>query len=329
MAEIMRVMDAARKIMRQSGNMHQWSEGYPSEAVITTDMEKRGGFVVEDAGHVVGYFAFLLSPEPTYAKIYDGEWLDDVQSYHVVHRMASYPDAHGVFADIMDFCFSRDANIRIDTHRDNTIMQHNIEKHGFKYCGIIYLANGDERLAYQKLNDEPKTRMNSKDIYLAGGCFWGTEHYFKQIEGVTETAVGFANGHTVNPTYKEVYTDTTGHAETVHVKYDPEVVSLGFLLQMFFKAIDPTSLNKQGHDEGTRYRTGIYYTDPEDLPVIERVFAEEQQKYQQPLAVEKLPLENFYTAEEYHQDYLDKNPTGYCHLPLSLFEFARKAKERK
>ena len=107
------------------------------------------------------------------------------------------------------------------------------------------------------------------------------------------------------------------------------MVSLEFLLQMFFKAIDPTSLNKQGHDEGTRYRTGIYYTDAEDLPIIEKVFAEEQKKYSEPLAVEKLPLENYYTAEEYHQDYLDKNPTGYCHLPQSLFEFARKAKEKK
>jgi len=170
---------------------------------------------------------------------------------------------------------------------------------------------------------------NGKDIYLAGGCFWGTEHYFKQIEGVVETSVGFANGHTANPTYKEVYTDTTGYAETVHVKYNPDVVSLKFLLQMFFKAIDPTSLNKQGHDEGTRYRTGIYYTDSEDLPVIEKVFAEEQKNYQQPLAVEKLPLENYYTAEEYHQDFLNKNPDGYCHLPLSLFEFARKAKEKR
>ena len=168
----------------------------------------------------------------------------------------------------------------------------------------------------------------TKDIYFAGGCFWGTEHYFKQIEGVVLTEVGFANGHTENPTYKEVYTDQTGFAETVFVRFYPDVVSLEFLLQMFFKAIDPTSLNKQGHDEGTRYRTGVYYTDPADLPVIEKVFAEEQKNYDQPLAVEKLPLQNFYTAEEYHQDYLDKNPDGYCHLPLSLFEFARKAKAR-
>lgn len=171
--------------------------------------------------------------------------------------------------------------------------------------------------------------MITKEIYLAGGCFWGTEHYFKQIAGVEKTEVGFANGHTEHPTYKEVYTDQTGFAETVHVTYNPDVVSLQFLLQMFFKAIDPISLNKQGHDEGTRYRTGVYYTDAEDLPVIEGVFEAEQQNYSQPLAVEKLPLQNFYTAEEYHQDYLGKNPTGYCHLPQSLFEFARQAKEKK
>ena len=164
MAEIMKVMDAAKKIMRQSGNMHQWVEGYPSEAVIMADIEKNGGYVVEVGERVVGYFAFLPSPEPTYAKIYDGEWLDDTLPYHVVHRIASYPDVHGIFSSIMDFCFSHDPNIRIDTHRDNKIMQHNISKHGFTYCGIIYLVSGEaleqmslatkgkiERLAYQKL----------------------------------------------------------------------------------------------------------------------------------------------------------------------------------
>ncbi len=161
MAEIMKVMDAAKLIMRQSGNMHQWGDGYPSEADIACDMERRGAFVVEDckeaqAGQpttrrVVGYFAFLESPEPTYARIYDGEWTDDTLPYHVVHRIASYPDAHGIFSSIMDFCFSHDRNIRIDTHRDNTIMQHNIVKHRFTYCGIIHLLSGDERLAYQRI----------------------------------------------------------------------------------------------------------------------------------------------------------------------------------
>ena len=184
MADIMAVMDAAKKIMRQSGNMHQWGDGYPSEAVISADIERHGGFVVEDGdgehqspGKVVGYFAFLPSPEPTYARIYEGEWLDDERPYHVVHRIASYPDVHGVFCSIMDYCFSHDPNIRVDTHRDNTIMQHNLAKYGFSYCGIIYLASGgtlgqgshaarsnfsacqskkgtQERLAYQKYLQE-------------------------------------------------------------------------------------------------------------------------------------------------------------------------------
>ena len=150
-ADIMQVMAAAKTIMRQSGNLHQWGEGYPSEEVIGADIRKEGGYVVTDEGRVVAYFALLPSPEPTYAKIYKGTWLDDTLPYHVIHRMASYPDVHHIFSDIMDFCLAIDRNIRIDTHRDNTIMQHNIVKHGFGYCGIIYLASGDERLAYQLL----------------------------------------------------------------------------------------------------------------------------------------------------------------------------------
>ena len=153
MAEIMKVMDAAKEIMRQSGNMHQWGEGYPSEAVIFSDIKKNGGFVIEDDCKTVGYFAFLASPEPTYAEIYEGQWLDDEEPYHVVHRIASYPDAHGIFSSIIDFCFLKDSNIRIDTHGDNHIMQHVIKKYGFTYCGIIYLASGDERFAYQLIKE--------------------------------------------------------------------------------------------------------------------------------------------------------------------------------
>lgn len=149
MAEIMRVMEAAKGIMRESGNSNQWGDGYPSEAVIASDMAKHGSFVMEEEGRIVAYFAFLPSPEPTYAKIYNGAWIDDTLPYHVIHRIASVPNVHGVFKSIMDFCFSKERNIRIDTHRDNLIMQHNILKHGFTYCGIIYLASGDERLAYQ------------------------------------------------------------------------------------------------------------------------------------------------------------------------------------
>ena len=113
-------------------------------------MERDGGYVIDVEGRVVAYFAFLKSPEPTYDIIYDGQWLDDERPYHVIHRIASYPDVNHIFADIIEFAFSNSKNVRIDTHRDNTIMQHNIEKHGFTYCGIIHLASGDERLAYQK-----------------------------------------------------------------------------------------------------------------------------------------------------------------------------------
>ena len=167
------------------------------------------------------------------------------------------------------------------------------------------------------------------EIYFAGGCFWGTEHFFKQIEGVIDTQVGYANGTVVNPTYEQVCTHKTGHAETVKVVYDPEQIGLEFLLDMFFAAIDPTVEDQQGPDVGPQYRTGIYYTDAADLPVIERRVADESRRYEAEIVTEVLPLACFYPAEDYHQDYLDKNPDGYCHLPLRLFEFARKAKPHK
>ncbi len=170
-----------------------------------------------------------------------------------------------------------------------------------------------------------------KQIYLAGGCFWGTEHFFKQVEGVKETEVGYANGNPTvkDPTYEQVYTDTTGYAETVRIAYDEEKADLEFLLNLYFMAIDPTSINQQGEDKGTRYRTGIYYTDENDLSIIKKVFSEQQQQVEGIIQVEVLPLRNFYPAEDRHQDYLDKNPEGYCHLPLELFKFAREARMKK
>ena len=162
-----------------------------------------------------------------------------------------------------------------------------------------------------------------KTIYFAGGCFWGTQHFFAQVDGVKETVCGYANGNTLNPKYEEVYTDTTGFAETVKVTYNPERVSLEELTDYFFCIIDPLSLNRQGHDEGTRYRTGIYYTDENELPTIKNVYAREEKKAGVPLVVELEPLRNFYPAEERHQDYLDKNPEGYCHLPLKTFRYVR------
>lgn len=165
-----------------------------------------------------------------------------------------------------------------------------------------------------------------QDIYFAGGCFWGTEKYFKLLKGVVDTEVGYANGNTENPTYEQVYTDTTGYAECVHVKFDTETTTVRKLAEMYFKAIDPTSVNRQGEDEGTRYRTGVYYVDPEKQGIryiLKQVF-EEQSRIHGKLAVELLPLKNFVRAEDYHQSYLDKNPEGYCHISPELFEYARR-----
>ena len=159
---LMDVFAAAKNIMAADGNVNQWTEGYPSLDIVRSDIEKDGGFVVEDDGKIVAYFAFLPSPEPTYDKIYDGKWLDDTKPYHVIHRIASVPEAHGIFQSIMEFCSAKERNIRIDTHRDNKIMQHNIEKYGFKYCGIIHLANGDERLAYQKMTEKKKLSLTAQ-----------------------------------------------------------------------------------------------------------------------------------------------------------------------
>ena len=176
-------------------------------------------------------------------------------------------------------------------------------------------------------NSGPEPRV--REIYFAAGCFWGAEKFFKLVEGVVETEVGFANGNTPDPTYKEVYTDTTGYAETVRVRFDSEVVSVDDLAGLFFKIIDPFSVNKQGEDEGTRYRTGVYYADAADGERVESVISQLEKTAGRPFAVERMPLRNFYPAEEMHQDYLDKNPGGYCHLSPAFFELARSFKSRK
>lgn len=155
-----------------------------------------------------------------------------------------------------------------------------------------------------------------KKICLAGGCFWGVEAYLSRIEGVKETKVGYANGHLPNPSYQQVCEGTSGHAEACLVTYDETVLSLEKLLERFWHVIDPTLINRQGPDVGHQYRTGIYYLSPEDLPIIEKTKEKEQAKYSYPIVTEILPLTCFYEAEEYHQKYLEKNPRGYCHIPL-------------
>lgn len=162
------------------------------------------------------------------------------------------------------------------------------------------------------------TQSELRSIYLAGGCFWGIEAYVERIIGVKDATVGYANGTGEHPTYQEVVRGKRGFVETVEVTYDPERLPLSDLLEAFFKVINPTSLNKQGNDVGVSYRSGIYYVDEDDLPVINDVVANEQEKYSKAIVTEVLPLQNYYLAEEYHQDYLAKNPNGYCHVDLSV-----------
>lgn len=152
LARMMELFDAARGIMRSSGNLKQWTGGYPSEAQIRQEIADGNSYVITDAsGKVIATFAFILTGEPTYARIEGGAWLDDTKPYGVIHRLASAPESHGIARTCFDWCFRQIPNLRVDTHRDNHIMQHLMEQNGFTYCGIIYLLNGDERLAYQKL----------------------------------------------------------------------------------------------------------------------------------------------------------------------------------
>lgn len=153
-----------------------------------------------------------------------------------------------------------------------------------------------------------------KEIYLAGGCFWGVQAYFDNLKGVVSTEVGYANGNVENPTYEMVCKQDTGFAETIRIRYDAEILSLSFLLDMYYNIIDPTSYHRQGNDIGSQYRTGIYYIEKEDEEIIKNSLQALAKNYKDPIVVECLPLTNFYSAEEYHQKYLEKNPNGYCHI---------------
>ena len=153
------------------------------------------------------------------------------------------------------------------------------------------------------------------EIYLAGGCFWGLEEYFSRITGVTDTTVGYANGQVESTNYQLIH--QTNHAETVQVTYDENLVSLREILLYYFRVIDPLSINKQGNDIGRQYRTGIYYTKDIDVSVINEVVKEQDRQFGQKIAVEVEPLRHYVLAEDYHQDYLKKNPGGYCHINVN------------
>lgn len=185
-------------------------------------------------------------------------------------------------------------------------------------AGICHSASSET-----EINNDNTTMETLKTIYLAGGCFWGTEHFMKQIDGVAATRVGYANSQVPDPTYRDVCSGNTGAAETVEVTYNPHKITLPSIIRLFFMTIDPTSVNRQGNDIGTQYRTGIYFTDPADRAVVEDVVATLADDYSHPLALQVMPLKNFYEAEDSHQSYLEKHPEGYCHISPRLFEYAR------
>ncbi|WP_455438355.1 peptide-methionine (S)-S-oxide reductase MsrA [Hungatella hathewayi] len=184
--------------------------------------------------------------------------------------------------------------------------------------GAVNTGKTADTMSMEQKQEEPMMNNdNLHTIYLAGGCFWGIEAYMKKLPGVRDTDVGYANGNTENPTYEQVCYDNTGHAETVKVVYDPALISTEQLLDGFFKVVDPTSINRQGNDRGSQYRSGIYYVDEADKAIAESAAARQKENYKDPVVTEILPMNQFYLAEDYHQDYLDKNPGGYCHINLN------------
>jgi peptide-methionine (S)-S-oxide reductase len=152
-------------------------------------------------------------------------------------------------------------------------------------------------------------------LALGGGCFWCTEAVYKEVRGVTDVESGYSNGHVTRPTYEQVCTGTTGHNEVIKIEYDPDQISLRQILEIFFVVHDPTQLNRQGNDTGTQYRSGIYYTTPQQKDEADAMIREMSQDklFGKPIVTEVLPLTNYSPAEDYHQDFFEKNPyQGYC-----------------
>lgn len=161
-----------------------------------------------------------------------------------------------------------------------------------------------------------------KKIVLAGGCFWGVEEYYRRLKGIKSTRVGYAQGITENPSYQDVCSGKTNHAEVVELTYDEQVLPLSKILEHLFRFIDPTMLNQQGHDVGTQYRVGVYYDDEADAQIVRDFIKANQHHYRKPIVLEVQKLGIFYDAEAYHQKYLIKNPGGYCHVNLNLIRIA-------
>lgn len=305
--EILAIYDYAHQFMKDSGNPNQWPIYYPGEIDIKIDLSNDALYVLEEEGVIIGVFAFYIGIEETYNQI-EGKWDNDTP-YGFIHRIASIPNKIHFATQAINYCKQRIGHLRIDTHIDNKVMAHIVKKNGFSYKGVIYVRDYEPRDAYEW--------CRYKTIYIAGGCFWGVEHYYSLLKGVISTKSGYANGDIINPSYEQVKHHEASHAETVEVIYDPEVISLEKILEHYLRFVDPYSLDKQGEDSGHQYRTGIYYVDKKDELVIKQYFATHLDSGYK---IEVLPLDNFYDAEEYHQEYLYKNPTGYCHINMKLIK---------
>jgi methionine-S-sulfoxide reductase len=197
---------------------------------------------------------------------------------------------------------------------ENEMAIHVVEHNGYEIISrdeknIYY----EHRIYETRLDDDYVPAEGLKVMYLAGGCFWGMERAFKELNGVVETKVGYANGHVKNPTYEEVCRHETGFRECIRVTYNPEITSADTLLKAYFICVDPTQSDGQGGDIGEQYLLGIYYKDDETQNIVTKYLEEEKNKYPE-FHVENKKLDCFYEAEEYHQDYLLKNPSGYCHI---------------
>lgn len=156
---IMELLEYGREKMRADGNMEQWTNGNPKQTLIEDDICQGNSYVMEEEGRIVATFAFIEGPDVTYNTIYEGQWVEDTKPYHVIHRMASRHGVHGVFKEVLAYCFEKSANIRIDTHRQNSIMRSALDKYGFTYCGVIYLLDGAERLAYQQMKEISRNNL--------------------------------------------------------------------------------------------------------------------------------------------------------------------------
>ncbi len=279
-----------------------WQEGKEYIlAVVSRDDEKLRGIIemygYEDGHLLIGYRTMPAMRHQGYAS------------------EAVYVLVHHLIQNGIDTVY---AAVQNDNEYSLQLLRHN----GFEQ---IDEKDGKILFAYYQnpgFREEKDFGEGMKMIWLAAGCFWGSEKAFKLLDGVIDTKTGYANGTISNPRYEDVCRGNTGFRETVRIVYDPSVVSLQTIMKAYFLCIDPTVANRQGNDIGSQYQTGVYYTDEQDAQLLKEIFEEEKKKHDR-FFVELEPLKNFYTAEEYHQNYLDKNPGGYCHITKIEFDAVR------